>query len=568
MSPGVGELGGIYAKGTYMTKTYGPEAFPTPDQIDGFWSFDKMHAPRPITPLSSQVILPTLSQGFTKAQAEYDSPIVTEDKWINYYYFAQFRPHADPAVVADRMTRYEVTLAEKFPLVGPRWENEWKPPLIALVEQNKRADWSTLSDVEMIAQFDWFHEHMAHQWYVHGHINFALLAAAAFCDMYDEIVSPSDTTESYQCLQGYHTRSVDASKALWNLGRVVRNDATLLEAFKNTPSKELVGVLDHSEPGKKFLAAFDEYLFEFGWRSDAVYDMADITWMEDPSIPLGALGGYIDLADSEDPDQHLAKAKANRQRLMAAARGKIADDPVRLAEFDKRFEAASYNLPLTEDHAFWIDQSGVAVFRRFVVEIGKRLAAKGSIDDANDVHYLFPNELKSALYYGTTHKLSAAERRAEMAEWAKVAVPPVLGTPPPPRGPGEKGDPFIEAVVVRLLGITPPMENTDPLLITGVAGSGGLITGKARVVKSLNEASDVDEGDIIVCEMTLPPWVPLFSIASAFVTDTGGVLSHCAIVAREIGIPAVVGTQIGSQVIKTGQTITVDGNRGTVRIHE
>ncbi len=549
------------------SKTYGPEAFPTADQIEGFWSFDKMHAPRPITPLSSQIILPTLSEGFTKAQAEYDSPIITEDKWINYYYFASFGPHRDPAVVADRLSRYETTLAEKFPLVGPRWENEWKPPLIELVEKNKRADWSKLSNAELIPQFDWFHQHMAHQWYVHGHINFALLAAAAFCDMYDEIVSPGDVTESYQCLQGYHTRSVDASKALWNLGRIVRNDATLNAAFKDAPPKQLMGVLALSEPGKKFLAAFDTYLFEFGWRSDAVYDMADITWIEDPSIPLGALGGYIDLPDSENPDQHLAKAISRREKLMAAARAKIAGDPEKSAEFEKRFEAASYNLPLTEDHAFWIDQSGIAVFRRFVMEIGARLAVNGSITTSDDVHYLFPDELKAALTSGGDHKAVVAERRAEMAEWAKVPVPPVLGTPPPPPAPGEKGDPFIEAVVVRLLGITPPNENTDPMLVTGVAGSGGVITGKARVVKSLNEASDVDEGDIIVCEMTLPPWVPLFSIASAFVTDTGGVLSHCAIVAREIGIPAVVGTQIGSNVIKTGQTITVDGNKGTVRIH-
>ncbi len=549
------------------SKTYGPEAFPTADQIEGFWSFDKMHAPRPITPLSSQIILPTLSEGFTKAQAEYDSPIITEDKWINYYYFASFGPHRDPEVVADRLSRYETTLARQFPLVGPRWENEWKPPLIELVEKNKRADWSKLSNAELIPQFDWFHQHMAHQWYVHGHINFALLAAAAFCDMYDEIVSPTDVTESYQCLQGYHTRSVDASKALWNLGRLVRNDATLHAAFKDTPPKELMGVLALSEPGKKFLAEFDTYLFEFGWRSDAVYDMADITWIEDPSIPLGALGGYIDLSDSENPDQHLAKAVSRREKLMAAARAKIADDPEKSVEFEKRFEAASYNLPLTEDHAFWIDQSGIAVFRRFVMEIGARLAVNGSIATSDDVHYLFPDELKAALTSGGDHKAVVAERRAEMAEWAKVPVPPVLGTPPPPPAPGEKGDPFIEAVVVRLLGITPPNENTDPMLVTGVAGSGGVITGKARVVKSLNEASDVDEGDIIVCEMTLPPWVPLFSIASAFVTDTGGVLSHCAIVAREIGIPAVVGTQIGSNVIKTGQTITVDGNKGTVRIH-
>ena len=87
------------------------------------------------------------------------------------------------------------------------------------------------------------------------------------------------------------------------------------------------------------------------------------------------------------------------------------------------------------------------------------------------------------------------------------------------------------------------------------------------MVRSLSEASTIDEGDIVVCEMTLPPWVPMFSIAGAFVTDTGGVLSHCAIVAREFGLPAVVGTQFGTSAIKDGQTITVDGDKGYVRIH-
>ena len=149
-----------------------------------------------------------------------------------------------------------------------------------------------------------------------------------------------------------------------------------------------------------------------------------------------------------------------------------------------------------------------------------------------------------------------------MAEWEKLTPPPALGTPPPPAE-----DPFMDAVVVRLLGVVPPEENPDPKLLKGVAGSGGTITGTARVVRSLAEASDIEDGDIVVCEMTLPPWVPLFSIAGAFVTDTGGVLSHCAIVAREFGLPAVVGTQFGTSAIKTGQTVTVDGNAGTVRIH-
>jgi pyruvate,water dikinase len=290
--------------------------------------------------------------------------------------------------------------------------------------------------------------------------------------------------------------------------------------------------------------------------------MADITWREDPSIPLGALGGYIDLADAEDPEKHFVRSVQRREELLERCRTLLASDPEKLARFEALYDAARYNLPLTEDHAFWIDQSGIAVFRRFALEIGRRLAERGSIDTAEHVHFLFPDELKDAVRAGTDYRAVAAARHAEMAEWAKVIPPPFLGTPPEPAE-----DPFMDAGVVRLLGVTPPETNPDPNLLKGVAGSGGVVTGRARVVRSLAEAADLDEGDIVVCEMTLPPWVPLFSIAGAFVTDTGGVLSHCAIVAREFGLPAVVGTQFGTVAIKNGQTVTVDGNKGYVRLH-
>ena len=85
----------------------------------------------------------------------------------------------------------------------------------------------------------------------------------------------------------------------------------------------------------------------------------------------------------------------------------------------------------------------------------------------------------------------------------------------------------MDALVFRLLGMVPPEENTDPNMLRGVAGSPGAYTGTARVVRSLAEAGDLEEGEVMVCEMTLPPWVPLFSIAGAVVSDVGGVLSHC-----------------------------------------
>ena len=139
--------------------------------------------------------------------------------------------------------------------------------------------------------------------------------------------------------------------ALWNLSRRIRHDETLNHAFIPRSPKELIEVLGQTPAGRAFLADFDAFLFEFGWRSDAVYDMADVTWREDPSIPLGALAGYIDLPDAENPEHHLARSIARREELMVAAR--VADCPrSRPGRRIRRYlEAASYNLPLTEDHA-------------------------------------------------------------------------------------------------------------------------------------------------------------------------------------------------------------------------
>ena len=115
----------------------------------------------------------------------------------------------------------------------------------------------------------------------------------------------------------------------------------------------------------------------------------------------------------------------------------------------------------------------------------------------------------------------------------------------------------------KFFGAPPPP--AEPEVIRGAAGSPGSARGPARVVRTLAEAAKLRPGDVLVAETTAPPWTPLFATAAAIVTDTGGILSHCAVVAREYRIPAVVGTGCATATIKDGQTIEVDGTAGTVR---
>ncbi len=539
----------------------GEVVFPEPGEIDGFWALDKMHAPRPVTPLSFDLVVRTLSQGFTAAQAEYDCPMMASSREINHYFYMAFHPIPDEAQLQDRMTRYHDQLATKVPGVGKRWEEEWKPEVRALNESERSADYEGLSDTELVAKLDELTDRMRHQWWIHGHINFVLLSSSAFCDMYDEVMQPAESTEAYQTLQGFHTRSVDVSRGLWELSRKVKASPALAEAFRTLPTDQLLAVLDATEEGRALRADLDAFLFEFGWRHDAVYDLADVPWREDPTIPLASIAGFIDLDDEQDPEVLYRKSVATRERLLSNMRERLADDPETLAKLEHLYEAAQYSFPLTEDHAFYIDQLGVSVFRRFVLAIGDRLVAKGLLEAADDVFYLYRDEVVDALTNGGDRREVASGRRASMARAAQVVPPGALGTPPPPP---DEPDPFMDALVFRLLGVVPPEENLDPNVLKAVAGSPGAYTGTARVVRSLAEGMDLEDGEVLVCEMTLPPWVPLFSIAGAVVSDVGGVLSHCAIVAREFEIPAVVGTQVGTTTITTGQTITVDGTKGIV----
>ncbi|MCC6434195.1 MAG: hypothetical protein IT196_04120 [Acidimicrobiales bacterium] len=549
-----------------MTAVETERAFPGPDEVAGFWAFDKMHAPRPVSPLAIDLIIATLSEGFTAAHAEFDAPIDVSHNLVHHYYYSAFHPMADQAAAADRLTRYRDTLAAKVPGVGRQWTEEWQPRIIADNEAERALDYTGWSDEQLLAKLEELHQRMRDQWQVHGRINFVLISAANYCDFYDEHIKPSDPTEAYHSIQGWETQSVEASRGLWRLSRIIHADQALRTLFAETAVEDVVEELGRIETGRAFLAELHAYLDRFGWRSDAVYDIGDVTWRENPAIPLAALASYVDLAEHDSPDALHARSVKAREELLAKARATLAADPDKLAEFERLYDAARYSNPVTENHAFWIDQMGVAIIRRFVKHIGAVLAERGLIPDDEAVFMLYKDELVDTIRNGIDRHALVADRRAELAACAKLSPPPALGEMPP--APPEP-DPFMDAVVSRLLGVRPPDEGEpDPDVLTGVPGSPGVVRGTVKVVRSLAEASVLEDGDIMVCEMTLPPWVPLFSVVSGVVADTGGVLSHCAIVAREFELPAVVGTLVGTSMLEDGMVVEVDGSKGTVTVLE
>jgi pyruvate,water dikinase len=179
----------------------------------------------------------------------------------------------------------------------------------------------------------------------------------------------------------------------------------------------------------------------------------------------------------------------------------------------------------------------------------------------NDVFFLRLDELPILALKPRPMQREIESRKAELLRCEKLTPPGYLGAPPSM----DSAPADMQAVMrhLRGYGVTP---SEDERVINGLGASKGVVRGRARVLRGMDEAGRLQEGDILVCRTTAPPWTPLFSIAAAVVTDAGGILSHSAICAREYGIAAVVGTQVATSRIPDGAMVVVDGDKGTVTI--
>jgi pyruvate,water dikinase len=533
--------------------------FPIPADLEGFWIWDRLHCPRTLAPLEHELLVGSTGTGFTQAIGEMGSGIIAVCKMFNYYAYlcGVARPLEAGETQEQRNVRYEKSVAALKPVVGKKWAEEWLPAMKPELERARNTDYTGYNDADLLKRFAEMQQEVIHRWYIHGLLLYSFAAANDFSDFYKDNVS-GGSMEGYEALQGFETEATKSSRGLWNLSRKVRASAELRPLFENARADQILEDLNKSDAGKALLSDLNDYLKDYGWRADSVYELTQPSWWENPSIPLGAIQGYVSIDDDSGPESQLAAAIKRREELLAHARAQLASDPAKLKQFNDLYAAAESFTPVVEDHNHWIDQMGDICMRYICLELGKRLQNKGFLDSVDDVFMLYVAEVNEAMA-GKDHRATIAQRKADKARFQKIVPPPVMGIPAPPTG-----DP-VEDVLVRFFG-APVEPSTDTSVLAGIAAAPGVATGTAKVVKSLEEASKLQQGDIMVCEMTLPPWTPLFSTVSAVVADTGGILSHCAIVAREYRIPCVVGTAVGTVTIKDGQRVTVDGTKGIVRI--
>ena len=346
-------------------------------------------------------------------------------------------------------------------------------------------------------------------------------------------------------LEGMSSRQIGVD--MWKLAQSAMKSPSVTDIIlsqRNDFSEELT----QFQEGRDFLKNLDRFIEKFGDRCSQELELSAPRWEENPSFVLSMLRNYLN-SEVPSPEIKIEEQKRIRQETTDFLFKKLSKSPVQKLLFRKLVERIQ-NLIVTRENLKTTWVRGISAMRVIYLEIAERFVKKGILQNRDDIFYLKMTEV-SDIIAGTfeKEKLTALieERRKERELYEHLDVPTVIvGSPPP-----------IEE-------LTHTIELEDKL--EGMGVSHGAITGRARVIHDPTECSEFSEGDILVAPVTDPGWTPLFVTAGGLVMELGGTLSHGVIIAREYGIPAVVGVKNATKIIKTGQIITVDGNSGIVYI--
>ena len=563
---------------------HGDESFPiewAQGESDLFWVLDDLHCPNPLSPLFFDLggWWLTCDHMFRRFGTPFACDWVAKN--VNGYLYTAAIP-ADPSMRAEaneyqaryvprvphdpeHAARMGAYLGFVLPHYAANFLDWWRERLRPEIERNfaylDGYHTETASLVELAVLFEDAIDIHDRHWKIHWMLNFAQFSATmALNATIEEVKGAGDAALVGRLQSSIEDRNWDSIEALWRMKEEIKGEGELRSAFAGDTAADIVRALEHSERGKRFLdERLAPYQKEFGYKSIWSHEFSFPTWREAPAPILEAIHGYLE-TDYDYPAA-IAAVKADLESAVEELLEGIPEGE----GLDRLRQALDLSLkmnPLTPDHHFYIDQGTNARLRLAAVAIGRKLVEAGLLDDADDVVYLRYNELRvlTANAEAFDARSLVSERRDERERQALIRPPQWIGT---------ATEEALAFPYLSLWGFPEKFYREPPTKVDEVHGLGaspGVVEGTARCVASLEEFNQVQKGEILVCQMTNPAWVILFTKIGGLVTDAGGVASHPAVVAREFGIPAVVGTSIATDRIKSGDRVRVNGTSGVVEV--
>ncbi|MEZ2389497.1 PEP/pyruvate-binding domain-containing protein [bacterium RCC_150] len=548
--------------------------------------------PDPLSPLFADLIDGSVTKSITKLLAaafhgdavrEGDIALPTVNGYAYYYY-----KNSGMLRLMAKSPGAMLALARGSANMGVEGWRGYSHPLYAkLVEEWSAKPVANLSNAEL---FDGVTQLLdggtVYYTAVQSIIPMAATSEIVFAWFYDKFVRRPGDPLARTFLLGFDSEPIRAEKSLYELAAWTRERPQLAEAILNAPAETLAAELASEAPGtapsgvdseqwREWSERFRDHLDRFG---HAVFNLDFLSPVaaDNPAPLLSTLKFYL-RGEGNDPYERQGQAAERREEQTRIILDRL--DPVRRAAFTPLLKWAQSTAPVREDA---LADIGLAwpLLRRFLRELGRRLSVAGMIEDPDDIFWLRSSELKEAiaspgvvpdgLEGGSTapeqqvhgQQVRVHARLADAVEQRKFIW----------RGQRKANPPQLLPEITwlnRAFNGMMPANSSEQTgdTIKGVGASAGTVTATARVLGGPEDFGRMQPGDVLVARMTTPAWTSLFAMASAVVTDVGGPLSHSSIVAREYGIPAVLGTGVATTRIRSGQLVKVDGETGIVTLH-
>jgi phosphohistidine swiveling domain-containing protein len=439
-----------------------------------------------------------------------------------------------------------------------RWTEEGRPHYLETVERWEKSDWQALSATELLNAAGLLAEAAidAYGALVSGVIPAAWMSEAWFTFIY-KLLKRRDGPPAPTYLMGFDSLPIRAEKSLYDIAAWAKNSSELADYLESTPTPQLVSYLDSNQTPsgvdvddwRDWQLRFQAHQQKFG---HTIYnlDFGNPVPADDPAPVIETLKMYLS-GEGTNPHERQRDSAERREAATQAMLERL--NGRRLKSFQKNLERAQKYAPLREDGLADVGLS-YPLLRQMFFELGRRFVVGGLIEKPEDIYWLEGAEVEDAVVrldagLGLKNLTDVIPPRKATWRAARRAVPPMAL-------------PQIKIFGVDLMELRAKKGKGDSL--KGVAASPGTVTAPACVLHGPEDFSKMKMGDVLVASLTTPAWTPLFARASAVVTDIGGPLSHGSIVAREYGIPAVLGTGAATTRITHGETITVDGTKGKV----
>lgn len=569
-----------------------------PEDDQRFWFYNSMHFPEPMPAfdvITAEV--PYTGMGaFTTRVFAFPTALGVEHRIINGRIYLTAHAVTDPKQIEERLALFQKRAGHYYENWNELYE-QWKQRVHGLLDEigsievpqlPEYEDEAVVTEARGIGQNHYvreaFHrciESYSKMW--HHHFEFLMLGYGAyvvffqFCKKAFPEIPDQIVARMVAGIDVLMFRPDDELKRLAKLAVELGVEHLVVETCD--PETILKNMDEHGSAGKRWLEELNKSRQPWFHIStgDGFYHHHR-SWNDDLSVPFSALPRYVNMVkNGQSLERPTERLKEERARIIAEYRELLASEDERAA-FDQMLGLCHLVFPYVEDHKFLCEHWHTTLFFKKIREFGQLLVNKGVLKEADDIFHLHHTEAEQALIdlmlawaggnqpVGAAHWQPIIERRKEiLAKFAEWEAPPALGPMP---------DSIEDPALQMLWGITtenlqawsrPPEEVRDNELL-GFAASPGIVEGVARVLKNVNDIGQMREGEILVCPVTNPSWAPVFGKIKAAVSDIGGSMSHAAIVAREYGMPAVVGTGQATKKIRTGQRLRVDGDNGIVTI--